>query len=110
MPKPFDFDDFIMHFKTFVIAISNNAAQQMKDVDIKSKFIIIPIQPSFLDFKDENGNKFKHNKYPKTSLMGGVGNRNTMKELCLWILLSYFLVNRVLGSVQCENDSNGEIK
>lgn len=27
MPKPFDFDDFIMHFKTFVIAISNNAAQ-----------------------------------------------------------------------------------
>lgn len=43
-----------------------------------------------------------------TSLLGGVGNRNTMKEVFLLLLLSYGLVNRVVGlGPQCKSDQNG---
>ena len=56
-------------------------------------------------FKDENGNKY--NKHHMQSFVDSVGHRNTMKGLFLWLLLSYLVVNGVVGSgPQCETDNH----
>lgn len=51
--------------------------------------------------KDENGNNY--NKHHMQSFVDSVGHRNTMKGLFLLLLLSYLVVNGVVGlGPQCK--------
>ena len=54
-------------------------------------------------YKNKNGNN--HNKYHMKSFVDSVGHRNTMKELFLLLLLSYLVVNGVVGS-KCKSDNH----